>query len=78
MGRKIALWNLLWCGFITNILEHIIGTKVKAPVVETIMMMDTIQPNCLNITPVVPLIIVKGRNTASMVKVEAMTESCTS
>ena len=42
------------------------------------MMMDTIQPNCLNITPVVPLIIVKGRNTASMVKVEAITDSCTS
>ena len=42
------------------------------------MMMETIQPNCLNITPVVPLIIVKGRNTANMVKVEAMTDSCTS
>ena len=78
IGRKMALCNLPWCGFITNILEHIMGTNVKAPIVETIMMMDTIQPNCLNITPVVPLIIVKGRNTANMVKVEAITESCTS
>ena len=78
MGRKRALWNLLWWGFITNMREHIIGTKVKAPVVDTTIMIETIQPNCLNITPVVPLIIVKGRNTANMVSVEAITDSCTS
>ena len=72
------MWKLLWWGFITNMREHIIGTKVRAPVVDTTMMMDTIQPNCLNITPVVPLIMVRGRNTANMVKVEAITESCTS
>ena len=42
------------------------------------MMMETIQPNCLNITPAVPLIMVSGRNTANIVKVDAMTDSCTS
>ena len=74
----MALWSLPSWGFFTKILEHIIGTKVKAPQVETIMMMETIQPNWRNITPVTPLIMVNGRNTANMVKVEAITESCTS
>ena len=58
--------------------EHIIGTRVRAAVVETIIMMLTIQPNCLNIVPAIPVIIVRGRNTQSIVRVEAITEIATS
>ena len=42
------------------------------------MMMLTIQPNCLKRIPAIPLTIVKGRNTANMVRVEATTEIATS
>ena len=58
--------------------EHSIGTRVRAAVVDTIMMMDTIQPSCLNMMPAMPEIIVSGRNTHSIVRVEAMTEIPTS
>ena len=42
------------------------------------MMAHIIQPNCLNITPDIPLTIVSGKNTAIMVSVEAITEIATS
>ena len=58
--------------------EHSIGTRVSAAVVETIMMMLTIQPSCLNMMPAMPVIMVRGRNTQSMVKVDAITEMATS
>ena len=58
--------------------EQSIGTSVRAAVVETIMMMLTIQPSCLNMIPAMPLTIVSGRNTQSIVRVEAMTEMPTS
>ena len=58
--------------------EHSMGTSVRAAVVDTIMMMDTIQPSCRNIMPAMPEIIVSGRNTQSIVRVEAMTEMPTS
>ena len=54
------------------------GTRVRAAVVDTIMMMETIQPSCLNMTPAIPVIMVRGRNTHSMVSVDAITEIPTS
>ena len=54
------------------------GTRVRAAVVETIMMMDTIQPSWRNMMPDMPEIMVRGRNTHSMVSVEAITEIPTS
>ena len=54
------------------------GTRVRAAVVDTIMMMDTIQPSCRNIIPAIPEIMVSGRNTHSMVRVDAITEIPTS
>ena len=42
------------------------------------MMILTIQPNCLNRIPAMPVTIVNGRNTANMVRVEAITEIATS
>ena len=41
-------------------------------------MIHIIQPNSLNITPVIPEIIVSGKNTASIVSVDAITETATS
>ena len=61
-----------------SICEHIIGISDKAAIVDTIMMIHIIQPNCLNNTPAIPLIIVNGKNTASIVRVEATTEIATS
>ena len=54
------------------------GTSVRAAVVDTIMMMETIQPSCRNMMPAMPEIMVRGRNTHSMVRVEAITEIPTS
>ena len=59
-------------------LEQSIGTRVRAAVVETIMMIATIHPSCLKRIPAIPDIIVRGTNTQSMVRVEAMTEIPTS
>ena len=42
------------------------------------MMIHIIQPSCLNSTPVIPVTIVKGKNTAIMVSVDAITEIATS
>ena len=58
--------------------EQSMGTRVRAAVVDTIIMMLTIHPSCLNIIPAMPLIIVSGRNTHSMVRVDAITEIPTS
>ena len=55
-----------------------LGISVSAPIVDTIMMILVIHPSCLNMRPAIPLIIVRGRNTASIVKVEAITEIPTS
>ena len=59
-------------------LEQSIGTKVSAAVVDTIIMMLTIHPSWLNMIPAIPWTIVRGRNTQSIVRVEAMTEIPTS
>ncbi len=45
---------------------------------ERAMMIVTIHPSCLNITPAKPPTMVIGRNTAMMVSVEAITERETS
>ena len=49
-----------------------------APMVDTDRMIVTIHPNCLNMIPAIPLIMVNGRNTAIVVSVEAITEIATS
>ena len=41
-------------------------------------MILTIQPNWRNNTPAIPLIMVKGKNTANIVRVDAITEIATS
>ena len=70
--------NLL-CFFCSlSICEHIIGINVSAAVVDTTIMIHIIQPSCLKSTPAIPLIIVRGKNTASIVSVEAITETATS
>lgn len=75
---KIALWSLPFLGLLLSILEQSIGTRVSAAVVEMIMMMLTIQPSCLNMIPAIPETMVRGRNTQSIVRVEAITEIPTS
>ena len=78
IGSKTRWYSFpLWFSLVSRT-EHIIGTSVKAAVVETTMMMLTIQPSCLNITPAIPEIIVNGTNTQSIVSVEAITEIPTS
>ena len=52
--------------------------SVNAATVDTTMIVHIIQPNCLNNTPVIPVIIVNGKNTAIIVSVEATTEMATS
>ena len=54
------------------------GTRVRAAVVDTIMMMETMKPSWRNMIPAMPDIMVRGRNTHSMVSVEAITEIPTS
>ncbi len=71
-------YSLFFTGLLSMSSEHRVGTRVRAAVVDTIMIMDTIQPSCLNMMPAIPVIIVRGRNTHSMVRVEAMTEIPTS
>ena len=58
--------------------EHIIGVSESADAVETTMMIQIIQPNCLNIIPAIPVIIVNGKNTAISVRVVAITATPTS
>ena len=69
---------MLWLRFASSIRAHIIGTRVSAAVVDTVIMIETIQPSCLNIIPIIPPTIVSGRKTQSIVRVEAMTEIPTS
>ena len=54
------------------------GVNVNAAAIETVMTIVTLIPNCLNIIPLKPEIIVNGRNTAIIVSVDATTESATS
>ncbi len=54
------------------------GVSDNAATVEMNIMAHIIHPNCLNITPDIPLTIVSGKNTAIMVRVEAITEIATS
>ena len=77
-GPKMNLYSLLVVGLLLSSREHSVGTRVRAAVVDTIIMMDTIQPSWRNIKPVIPLIIVSGRNTHSIVRVDAITEIPTS
>ena len=58
--------------------EQSIGTRVSAAVVDTIIMMLTIHPSWLNIIPAIPGTMVRGRNTQSIVNVDAMMEIPTS
>ena len=58
--------------------EQSMGVNDKAATVEINMMAHIIQPSCLKSTPDIPLTIVNGKNTAIMVKVEAITEIATS
>ena len=64
--------------FKRSICEHIIGVKVRAEVVETVMMIHIIQPSSLKSTPVMPDTMVNGKNTPIMVRVDAITEMATS
>ncbi len=56
----------------------IIGVSVRDIINERDIMIVTIHPNCLNITPAKPPTMVIGKNTAIIVRVEAITESDTS
>ena len=58
--------------------EHSIGVRESAQVVEIIIMIVTIHPSWRNITPVIPVTNVSGKNTAIRVSVEAITETATS
>ena len=58
--------------------EQSMGVSVSAQVVEIIIMMVTIQPNWRKRTPVMPVTRVSGKNTASSVSVDAMTDMATS
>ena len=75
---KIRSWSFPCLGLKRRNCEQSIGMRVSAPIVDTIMMILVIHPNCLNMRPAIPLIIVNGRNPASMVNVEAITEIPTS
>ena len=75
---KNIRYNLPFSGCRRNNCEQSIGVNVKAPTVETIMMILTIHPNCLNKIPAIPVTIVNGKNTANIVRVEAITEIATS
>ena len=80
IGEYIFL-NVLLCFLsfsLFSIKEHIIGVSVRAEAVDTIIMIQIIQPNCLNIIPAIPPIIVNGKNTASRVRVVAITATATS
>ena len=68
----------LWRFFNLSIKEQSIGVKVRAEIVEMVMMIHIIQPSCLKSTPAIPVTIVNGKNTAIMVNVEATTEIATS
>ena len=65
-------------GFILSIREESIGVKVIEAINETEITIVTVQPNCLNITPVIPSKNVKGKNTAIKTNVEATIERETS
>ena len=54
------------------------GVSIKAQMSDSTIMMVTIQPSCLNSTPVIPLTMVNGKNTAISVSVDAITERATS
>ena len=58
--------------------DRSIGVNERALVVEMVIMIHIIQPNCLKSTPDIPVTIVNGKNTAIIVNVEAITEIATS
>ena len=59
--------------------EHNIGVRVRDATSDTVITIATIQPSCPNMIPAIPdVIIVKGRNTARIVRVDAMTARATS
>ena len=72
------MWSFPVFGWALSILEHIIGTRVSAAVVDTIIMKLTMNPSWRNIIPAIPETRVKGRNTQSIVNVDAMMEIPTS
>ena len=55
-----------------------IGVSERAQTVEMTIMIVTIQPSWRNSTPVMPVTMVRGKNTAISVSVEAITETATS
>ena len=77
-GVNMMSWKRLVLRSFLSSWAQSMGTSVRAAVVDTIIIMDTIQPSWRNIMPAMPLIMVRGRNTHSMVSVEAMTEIPTS
>ena len=58
--------------------EQRTGVKVNAAAIETTRVIVTIQPIVPNNTPAIPSIIVKGKNTARVVSVEAIIDTPTS
>jgi len=78
MGANIALYAFPCFTSALSQREQSMGTKVSAAATEMIMMMLTIHPSCWNMIPAMPLIIVRGRNTQSIVSVDAITEMPTS
>ena len=50
----------------------------RALTVDTVMMTHIIHPSCLKSTPEISVTMVRGKNTAIMVSVEAITEMATS
>jgi len=63
---------------IFNNCELNIGVSEIAVTVEVQTVIQTIQPNCLNKIPVIPVTNVKGKNTATVTSVVTITEVHTS
>jgi len=62
---------------LSNLADNM-GVRVMAATVEVTTVMVTIQPNSLNMTPIMPPTMVRGKNTATITKVDRMTETQTS
>ena len=78
IGEYNRLNNFPFLLSLLIICDASIGVSVSAARIDRIIMMLTIQPNCLNSTPAIPVTMVRGRNTARIVSVEAITERPTS
>ena len=54
------------------------GVRVSAATTDTRITMVTLHPSCLNMIPEMPVVMVSGRNTATTVRVAAITARPTS